>query len=152
MNELIGSDVWREASDKHRRFLKSQIREKAFKLLMDAGFPPDAVRRIQGGERMKFADLAVSAFLILFLLAWLASSTYATWKEYHRHIEQIKTIDNMRRNNAATESILEKCLIAWVNQKTLVVYRDEDGFIQVKAVDTAGVEEINNILKEHQDE
>lgn len=40
MEELIGSDVWREASDEHRRFLKSQIREKAFKLLMDAGFPP----------------------------------------------------------------------------------------------------------------
>ena len=78
---------------------------------------------------MKFADLAVSAFLILFPLAWLASSAYATWKEYHRHIEQIKTIDNMRRNNAATESILKKCLIAWVNQKTLIVYRDEDGFI-----------------------
>lgn len=49
MEELIGSDVWREASDEHRRFLKSQIREKAFKLLMDAGFPPDAVRRVQGG-------------------------------------------------------------------------------------------------------
>lgn len=61
---------------------------------------------------MKFADLAVSAFLILFPLAWLASSAYGTWKEYHRHIEQIKTIDNMRRNNAATESILEKCLNA----------------------------------------
>lgn len=29
---------------------------------------------------MKFADLAVSAFLILFPLAWLASSAYATWK------------------------------------------------------------------------
>lgn len=42
---------------------------------------------------MKFADIAVSAFLILFPLAWLASSAYATWKEYHRHIEQIKTID-----------------------------------------------------------
>ena len=40
---------------------------------------------------MKFADLAVSAFLILFPLAWLASSAYATWKEYHRHIEQITT-------------------------------------------------------------
>lgn len=40
---------------------------------------------------MKFADLAVSVFLILFPLAWLASSAYATWKEYHRHIEQIKT-------------------------------------------------------------
>ena len=49
VEELIGSDVWREASDEHRRFLKSQIREKAFKLLMDAGFPPDAVRRIKEG-------------------------------------------------------------------------------------------------------
>lgn len=49
MEELIGSDVWREASDEHRRFLKSQIREKAFKLLLDAGFPPDAVRRIKEG-------------------------------------------------------------------------------------------------------
>lgn len=49
MTELTGSDVWREASDEHRRFLKSQIREKAFKLLMDAGFPPDAVRRIKEG-------------------------------------------------------------------------------------------------------
>lgn len=71
MEELTGSDVWREASDEHRRFLKSQIRDKAFKLLLDAGFPPDAVRRIREGERMKFADLAVSAFLILFPLAWL---------------------------------------------------------------------------------
>lgn len=50
MEELIGSDVWREASDEHRRFLKSQIREKAFKLLLDAGFPPDAVRRIKEGR------------------------------------------------------------------------------------------------------
>lgn len=50
MDELTGSDVWREASDKHRRFLKSQIRDKAFKLLMDAGFPPDAVRRIREGR------------------------------------------------------------------------------------------------------
>ena len=50
MEELIDSDVWREASDEHRRFLKSQIREKAFKLLMDAGFPPDAVRRIREGR------------------------------------------------------------------------------------------------------
>ena len=50
MDELTGSDVWREASDEHRRFLKSQIRDKAFKLLMDAGFPPDAVRRIREGK------------------------------------------------------------------------------------------------------
>ena len=50
MDEVTGSDVWREASDEHRRFLKSQIRDKAFKLLMDAGFPPDAVRRIREGR------------------------------------------------------------------------------------------------------
>ena len=50
IDELTGSDVWREASDEHRRFLKSQIRDKAFKLLMDAGFPPDAVRRIREGR------------------------------------------------------------------------------------------------------
>ena len=50
MDELTGSDVWREASDEHRRFLKSQIRDKAFKLLMDAGFPPDVVRRIREGK------------------------------------------------------------------------------------------------------
>ena len=50
MDELTGSDVWREASDEHRRFLKSQIRDKAFKVLMDAGFPPDAVRRIREGK------------------------------------------------------------------------------------------------------
>ena len=50
MDELTGSDVWREASDEHRRFLKSQIRDKAFKLLLDAGFPPDAVRRIREGR------------------------------------------------------------------------------------------------------
>ena len=50
MDEVTGSDVWREASDEHRRFLKSQIRDKACKLLMDAGFPPDAVRRIREGR------------------------------------------------------------------------------------------------------
>ena len=50
MDELTGSDVWREASDEHRRILKSQNRDKAFKLLMDAGFPPDAVRRIREGR------------------------------------------------------------------------------------------------------
>ena len=50
MEELTGSDVWREASDEVRRFLKSQIRDKAFKLLLDAGFPPDAVRRIREGR------------------------------------------------------------------------------------------------------
>lgn len=48
--ELTASDVWREASDEVRRFLKAQIREKAFKLLLDAGFPPDAVRRIREGR------------------------------------------------------------------------------------------------------
>lgn len=50
MAELTGSDVWREASDEVRRFLKAQIREKAFKLLLDASFPPDAVRRIREGR------------------------------------------------------------------------------------------------------
>lgn len=50
MAELTGSDVWREASDEVRRFLKAQIREKAFRLLLDAGFPPDVVRRIREGR------------------------------------------------------------------------------------------------------
>lgn len=50
MAELTGSDVWRKASDEVRRFLKAQIREKAFRLLLDAGFPPDAVRRIREGR------------------------------------------------------------------------------------------------------
>ena len=50
MAELTGSDVWRKASDEVRRFLKAQIREKAFKLLLDASFPPDAVRRIREGR------------------------------------------------------------------------------------------------------
>lgn len=50
MAELTTSDVWREASDEVRRFLKAQIREKAFKLLLDAGFSPDAVRRIREGK------------------------------------------------------------------------------------------------------
>lgn len=47
MEELTGSEVWREASDEHKRFLTGQIRDKAFKLLSDAGFPPDVVRRIR---------------------------------------------------------------------------------------------------------
>ena len=76
---------------------------------------------------MKFADIAVSAFLILFPLAWLASSAYATWKEYHRHIEQIEMLNNMRRADGELYTILAKCLIAWVNQKSLIAYRDEDG-------------------------
>ena len=101
---------------------------------------------------MKFADLAVSAFLILFPLAWLASSAYATWKEYHRHIEQIKTIDNMRRSDGATNAHLAKCLIAWVNQKLLIAYRDEDGTLQVRAIDTAGREEINKLFEGYQNE
>ena len=50
MEELTGSEVWREASDEHRRFLTGQNRGKGFKLLMDAGFPPDAVRRIREGR------------------------------------------------------------------------------------------------------
>ena len=101
---------------------------------------------------MKFADLAVSAFLILFPLAWLASSAYATWKEYHRHIEQIKMSDNMRRSDGATNALLAKCLIAWVNQKSLIAYRDEDGTLQVRAIDTAGREEINKLFEEYQNE
>jgi hypothetical protein len=101
---------------------------------------------------MNFADLAVSAFLILFPLAWLASSAYATWEEYHRHIEQIKTIDNMRRSDGATNALLAKCLIAWVNQKSLIAYRDEDGTLQVRTIDTAGREEINKLFEEYQNE
>lgn len=101
---------------------------------------------------MKFADLAVSAFLILFPLAWLASSAYATWKEYHRHIEQIKTLDNMRKNDSATNALLAGCMKAWGEQKTLIVYRDEEGFVQVRSVDTAGQKEINKLFEEYQDE
>ena len=101
---------------------------------------------------MKFADLAVSAFLILFPLAWLASSAYGTWKEYHRHIEQIEMLNNMRRADGELYTILAKCLIAWVNQKSLIAYRDEDGTLQVRAIDTAGREEINNLFKEYQNE
>ena len=100
---------------------------------------------------MKFTDLAVSAFLILFPLAWLASSAYATWKEYHRHIEQMETIDSMRKSDSATNNLLAKCLFAWVNQKTLIVYRDEDGLVQVRSVDTAGREEINKMFEGKQD-
>lgn len=101
---------------------------------------------------MKFADLAVSAFLILFPLAWLASSAYATWKEYHRHIEQIEMLNNMRRSDGATNALLAKCLIAWVNQKSLIAYRDEDGTLQVRTIDTAGREEINKLFEEYQNE
>ena len=50
MAELTASDVWREASDEVRRFLKAQSREKAFKLLLVAGFAPDGVRRIREGR------------------------------------------------------------------------------------------------------
>lgn len=96
---------------------------------------------------MKFADLAVSVFLILFPLAWLASSAYATWKEYHRHIEQMETIDSMRKSDSATNTLLAKCQFAWMNQKTLIVYRDEDGLVQVRSVDTAGREEINKLFE-----
>ena len=35
MAELTGSDVWREASDEVRRFLKAQIREKALPAFME---------------------------------------------------------------------------------------------------------------------
>lgn len=50
MEELTGSEVWRTASDEHKRFLTGQIRDKAFKLLSDAGFPLDVVRRIREGK------------------------------------------------------------------------------------------------------
>ena len=50
MADLTGSDEGRTASDEVRRVLKAQIREKAFRLLLDAGFPPDAVRRIREGR------------------------------------------------------------------------------------------------------
>lgn len=73
-------------------------------------------------------------------------------EEYHRHIEQIKTIDAMRRSDSATNTILARCLIAWVNQKSLILYRDEDGTLQVRAIDTAGREEINKLFEEYQDE
>ena len=47
MTELTVSEVWREASDEHRRFLTGQVRDKAFKLLSDAGFPREAIKRIK---------------------------------------------------------------------------------------------------------
>lgn len=47
MAELVGSEVWRGASERHRDFIKAQVREGAFKLLRDAGFPPDVIRRIK---------------------------------------------------------------------------------------------------------
>jgi len=47
MAELTSSEVWREASDEYRRFLKQQIRTKGLKLLLDAGFPADVVRKVQ---------------------------------------------------------------------------------------------------------
>ena len=101
---------------------------------------------------MKFADLAVSAFLILFPLAWLASSAYGAWKEYHRHIEQVEMLNNMRRTDGELYTILANCLTTWVNQKSLILYRDEDGALQVRAIDTAGREEINKLLEGGQDE
>ena len=47
MAELVGSEVWRGASETHRDFIKAQVREGAFNLLRDAGFPPDVIRRIK---------------------------------------------------------------------------------------------------------
>lgn len=47
MTELTSSEVWREASDEYRRFLKQQLRNKGLRLLLDAGFPADVVRKVQ---------------------------------------------------------------------------------------------------------
>ena len=50
MTELTGSEVWWEASDEHRRFLKQQLRNQGLKLLLDAGFPAEIIRRIKEGR------------------------------------------------------------------------------------------------------
>lgn len=50
MAELTSSEVWREASGEHRRFLKQQLRNKGLKLLLDAGFPAEIIRRIKEGR------------------------------------------------------------------------------------------------------
>lgn len=61
-------------------------------------------------------------------------------------------LNNMRRADSELYTILAKCLITWVNQKSLILYRDEDGTLQVRAIDTAGREEINKLFEGHQDE
>ena len=61
-------------------------------------------------------------------------------------------LNNMRRADGELYTILADCLIAWVNQKSLIAYRDEDGTLQVRAIDTAGREEINKLFEGYQDE
>lgn len=47
MVELVGSEVWRGASERQHDFIKVQVRDRALKLLRNAGFPPDVISRIK---------------------------------------------------------------------------------------------------------
>lgn len=95
----------------------------------------------------KLQHIAIYTFILLIPSAWILSSVVAAYKEKNRHSEVSRTITyllNQQQNHAefATHAVQELA-----RQKSLIVMRDEDGILSVRALDTAGKDEVNKALK-----
>lgn len=94
----------------------------------------------------KFKDIAIFVFLCGFPLAWMVNSAVAGWKEKNRHMEISACIDFLMQEKRDTAAFALRAVEALARQKSLVVVRDEEGNLTVRALDTAGQEEVRRAL------
>lgn len=95
----------------------------------------------------KLQNIALYTFVFLLPFAWIISSAVAAYKEKNRHSEVTSAITyfiNQQKDNTAFAMHAVQELS---RQKSLIVMRDEDGILSVRAVDTAGKDAVNEALK-----
>lgn len=95
----------------------------------------------------KLQHIAIYTFILLIPVAWTISSLVAGYKEKNRHSEVTDALVffiAQQKDNAAFATYAVQEL---ARQKSLIVMRDEDGVISVRALDTAGKDEAREALK-----
>lgn len=94
-----------------------------------------------------YKDVAISTLMLVTPFAWVISSGVSAYKEKNRHAEITSAITYFMKQQEDNNAFAIHAVQELSRQKSLIVMRDEDGVLSVRALDTAGKGEVNEALK-----
>jgi hypothetical protein len=100
---------------------------------------------------MEFKEFAISAAIILFPVAWLVSAAVGAWDSYKRQKQEMERLYANTKKDTALFGAVHDAIQALAKQKSLIVLRNDDGSMEVRALSTAGQDEVKRVFQDEEE-
>ncbi|MDR2893037.1 MAG: hypothetical protein LBV80_08140 [Deltaproteobacteria bacterium] len=99
---------------------------------------------------MEFKEIAELILLFAIFAGWMSYVAVSAYKEKNRHSEVTECVQVFLKRMEKDTANVAQAINKIIEQKTLMIVKDEDGNLEVRALNVATQEEVVQALKKQE--